>query len=103
MQMEHALFQAIEGRGGFLGGDVYFFQIVGVRGLHQACAPDDGTVRAHAAPEIGEIDCVEGLSLRKAGGCENFFADRTGEDGESEGGMHAGDGWVGGAWRGWGG
>ena len=78
MEMEDSLFEAIKRCGRFLGGDVHFFQIVGVGGLYQAGAPDDGAVAADAAPEIGEINGVEGFSWRKADGGENFFADRLG-------------------------
>src|SRR5277367_2126937 len=42
MQVPDAVFEAVEGRGGLLGGDVHLFEIVSVRRLHQACAPDDG-------------------------------------------------------------
>ena len=90
MQMADAVFEAVEGCGRFFSGDVHFFEIVGVRGLHQARAPDDGTVAADSAPEIGEIHGVEGFSFGEADRGEDFFADWPREHGEREARMHAG-------------
>ena len=72
MKAAYALFKLVEHARGLAGIDAHFLQIARRRRIHQAGAPNDGIVCADAAPEIGKIDCIEGLAAGQADGLQVF-------------------------------
>src|SRR5580658_8681693 len=78
MQSANACLKRREQPSTIFRSDVDAREIPGAGSRHEAAAPNDGIVRAHAPPKIREIDGIEGLPLPEADLAELLFAKRLG-------------------------